>query len=460
YAAVGGFDATPAEAGLARDHVTGLLLAEGFEMLVDRALAQASRAGSATACFMLRIDQFAELEDRHGKAARDLALRRCAERLRSALREADAVAYLGGGRFGIGLHPVGRLDLEAAVTLAGRLQQAMEEPVALDSARLHLDVAAGFCLLARSPRKSAEALIAAAEAALEEAAAAGPGAIRAYTAEMEGRFRRRHALDTAAIEALAAGQILPWFQPQISTDTGQVTGFEALARWAHPEKGVLAPAEFLPQIEAAGQLARLGELMLHEALSALRRWDEAGLDIPTVAVNVSPAELRDPHLPDKVAWELDRFGLGPDRLCIEVLETVIAASPDDVAARNVNALARLGCRIDLDDFGTGHASIASIRRFDVARLKIDRSFVARCDRDPDQQRMVTAILTMAERLDLATLAEGVESPGEHALLAQLGCGHVQGYGIGRPMPSDQVGAWVSAHRARLERAPLIGRGAG
>jgi len=458
YAAVGGFEASAPEAGLARDHVTGLLLEEGFTAQLERAMSVAARGGTTTACVQLRIDDFAELAARHGAPARDLALRRCGERLRSALREADTVAYLGEGLFAVGLHPVRRLELEAAVTLAGRLQEAMEEPVVLDSVKLYLTVSAGFCLSTRSPQPAAAALIGAARTALEEAAGAGPGALRAYAPEMEGRFRRRHALGGAAVEALEEGQIMPWFQPQVSTDTGQVTGFEALARWMHPEQGVIAPAEFLPQLEAAGQLARLGELMLHEALSALRRWDEAGLEIPTVAVNVSPAELRDPHLPDKVAWELDRFGLAPDRLCLEVLETVIAASPEDVAARNVNALARLGCRIDLDDFGTGHASIASIRRFAVSRLKIDRSFVARCDQDPEQQRMITAILTMADRLDLATLAEGVETPGEHALLAQLGCDHVQGFGIGRPMPFDQTADWLATHRAGLDRAPVISRG--
>jgi EAL domain-containing protein (putative c-di-GMP-specific phosphodiesterase class I) len=267
--------------------------------------------------------------------------------------------------------------------------------------------------------------------------------------------RSRHIFADEAAAALDSGDILPHFQPQISTDTGRITGFEALARWTHPERGTIAPADFLPVLENAGKLARLGEVMLNRSLAALRAWDDAGLDVPTVAVNFSSDELRNPKLIDKVKWELDRYELDPSRLSIEVLETVVAASPEDVVSRG---LARLGCRIDLDDFGTGHASISSIRRFAVGRIKIDRSFVMKVDRDAEQQRMVAAILTMAERLGLETLAEGVETPGEHTMLAQLGCDHVQGFGIGRPMPFDISEDWLRKHSARMAEAPRISRG--
>jgi len=152
---------------------------------------------------------------------------------------------------------------------------------------------------------------------------------------------------------------------------------------------------------------------------------------------------------------LDQFDLEAERLIIEVLETVIAASPYDSVTRNINGLARMGCPIDLDDFGTGHASISSLRRFAARRIKIDRSFVMKVDRDADQQRMVSAILTMAERLDLDTLAEGVETLGEQVMLAQLGCRHVQGFGIGRPMPLEQVPEWMKAYDARREMTPII-----
>jgi EAL domain-containing protein (putative c-di-GMP-specific phosphodiesterase class I) len=208
-------------------------------------------------------------------------------------------------------------------------------------------------------------------------------------------------------------------------------------------------------IENAGLSERLGEVMLQNALSALVRWDKLQLDIPAVSVNFSAEELRSPRLADKLKWELDRYNLNPNRLCVEVLENVIAATDNDIIVSNIAALARLGCGVDLDDFGTGHASITSIRRFAVRRIKIDRSFVTRIDDDRNQQKMLSAILSMAERLDLATIAEGVETPGEHAMLAQLGCDEVQGFGIARPMPMEDTQAWITAQRATVTALPKI-----
>jgi EAL domain-containing protein (putative c-di-GMP-specific phosphodiesterase class I) len=239
----------------------------------------------------------------------------------------------------------------------------------------------------------------------------------------------RAELREEAGAALDGGQITPWYQPQISTDTGKVTGFEALARWHHPERGMIAPADFLPAIEQAGLLERLAEVMMYHSFTALKAWDASGVAVPQVGVNFSGAELNNPRLVEKIKWEMDRFNLAPPRLSVEVLKTVIARAPDDQVTLNINGLVALGCQVDLDDFGTGHASIYSIRRFKIDWLKIDRSFVMKADRDPEQQRMISAILTMAERLGLETLAEGVETVGEHALLAQLGCDHVQGFGI-------------------------------
>ena len=249
----------------------------------------------------------------------------------------------------------------------------------------------------------------------------------------------------------------PWLQPQVSTDTGDITGFEALARWEHPSKGVVGPQVFLPFAEQAKLMNKLGQTIRHHAFRAMRDWDCAGAVIPRIGINFSSDELRDPSLVDRVRWELDQFDLSPDRLAVEILETVFSRRPDDVITRNVTQLSKLGCCIDLDDFGTSHASFSSIKRFDVSRIKIDRSFVSNADRDPSQQQMVSAILMMAERLNLETLAEGVETPGEHALMAQLGCHHVQGFGVGKPMPVEHTLDWIKDRRAKLEGAPRIGR---
>jgi len=232
---------------------------------------------------------------------------------------------------------------------------------------------------------------------------------------------------------------------------------EALARWHHPEKGIISPGDFISAIDELGLNERLSEVILYHALMSLKTWDKAGFHVASVAVNFSPSDLANPKLVDKIRWELDRFDLEPSRLSVEILESVIASSDNDTITRNIWALKEMGCGIDLDDYGTGHASIANIRRFAVKRIKIDRSYVTRCDLDRDQQNMLAAILTMAERLELETLAEGVETVGEHAMLAQLGCGHVQGFSISRPMAFEKTLEWMDVHKRKLAETPRIGK---
>ncbi len=433
---------------------------DALNRALEAAMSGATRTGRSTGCIMLAVDDLRDLLDRHGLGATETIMLRLAARITSSLREGDRVVRLPGGEFGIAIAPMRHLDLESAIQMAGRLQLSVEEPLSLDATTVYLSCSVGFCLASRNPGSGSSDLLDAARAALSDAQQNGPSAIRAFNERMRVSRARESLLADEAAAALEAGLIVPWFQPQISTDTGLITGFEALARWQHPERGLISPTEFLPVLEQSGQLERLGEVMLYHALTALRSWDAAGLDIPRVGVNFANEELHNPKLLDKIRWELDRFNLPASRLSVEVLETVVAAAPDDTVSRNINGLAKLGCVIDLDDFGTGHASISSIRRFAVARIKIDRSFVLKVDRDPEQQRIVNAILTMADRLDLDTLAEGVETLGEHAMLAQLGCGHVQGFGIARPMPFDQTADWIRNHNAKLQQAPTIGRSAG
>lgn len=424
--------------------------------MLERALRDGAAGGASSVCFVVQIDDMEELARRHGRQAQAEVLARSAERLTAALRPADVVARLEGAAFAIVLEPVRRLDLESAVQIAARLQSSVAVPVSLDATRLQVSASIGFCLSDRAPAPRAQALLDAALLATDDATANGPGAIRAFAPDMIRRQAARVAMREEIEAALDNGQIRPWYQPQISTDTGAISGFEALARWQHPVRGLVSPAEFLPLIEQAGLATRLGEVILREALQALARWDRAGLGVPEVAVNFSAEELRDPKLADKLKWEMDRFDLHPARLTVEVLESVVAETAQDVIVSNIAALARLGCGIDLDDFGTGHASITSIRRFAVRRLKIDRSFVTRIDEDREQQKIVIAVLAMAEQLGLATLAEGVETPGEHAMLAQLGCGDVQGFGIARPMPFEETIDWIARHRATQAQTPRIG----
>lgn len=460
FALAGALGAWPAERRVLRDSVTGLMLRDSFGRVLEDMHDEARATGRKSTCFVIELDDYRDLVNRHGQSAGDMVAQRSGERILGAVRDNDVVARLGDSRFAVCLSPVPQLDLELCIQLAGRIQSAVEDPISLDGTAIYVSCSVGFCQHGRAPTSGGDGWLQAASAALMEAQQHGPSAIRAFSPDTPRRARSQSDLRTEVSMALENGQIQPWYQPQISTDTGKVTGFEALARWSHPVRGILNPDTFLPLIEEASLMERLGQVMLYNALTALKAWDSAGVDVPRVGVNFASNELRNPGLVDRIRWELDRFDLTPDRLAVEILETVFCNSPDDVIALNISGLGALGCRIDLDDFGAGHASIASIRRFDISRIKIDRSFVMKADRDPEQQRMIAAILTMAERLELETLAEGVETVGEHALLAQLGCDHVQGFGIGKPMPFDQTLDWIATHQAKLHDTPRIGRETG
>ncbi len=456
----GTFVTARAKQGNPHDSVTGLLLRDGFEQMVDGIFYTTETSGLQSACFVLELDGYRDLSDHHGQSAADQIAQRSADRLVSTLRDGDWVARISDSRFAVCLMGVRHFDLELCIQLSGRMQTTVEDAMPLDGMSIYMTCSVGFCLRSRAPGSTGKEWLGAAFTALSDAQQTGPSSIRAYSDEMRRKSRARSDLRDEAAAALENGEIQPWYQPQISTDTGKVSGFEALARWSHPENGIIAPDVFLPIMEETGLVERLGQVMLYHALTATKAWDCAGVSVPQVGVNFASDELRNPGLVDKIRWELDRFDLPPGRLAVEILETVMTDTPDDTISRNITGLARLGCRIDLDDYGTGHASIASLRRFAVSRIKIDRSFVMKADRDPEQQRLISAILAMAERLELETLAEGVETVGEHALLAQLGCNHVQGFGIAHPMPFDQTLDWITAHEAKLQNVPVIGRETG
>ncbi len=440
---------------VARMPVSGLVEPDAFRERVQGMREDVIGTEYNSALFAIELDDFATLKGRFEPNAVDRVLKAVGQRLKSVSRDTDVISKVGDSRFAICLAPVKHLDLESCIQMSGRIQQAIEEPIALDGATVYVTASVGFCLQARAPKTNSQDWINAALAALNEAQRRGPTSVRAYSTELHSRLKSRANLREEVAAALEQGQIQPWFQPQISTDTGKVSGFEALARWIHPVRGAISPVEFLPAIEEAALLERLAEVIMYHTFTALKAWDAAGVNVPQVGVNFSGSELNNPRLCEKISWELDRFDLAPERLTVEILETVVTDTLGDTITLNINALHDIGCQIDLDDFGTGHASLSAIRRFGVGRIKIDRSFVMKADRDPEQQRMISAILTMAERLGIETLAEGVETVGEHALLAQLGCDYVQGFGIARPMPFEKTLDWIRAHEAKVQDAPAI-----
>lgn len=423
---------------------------------LDSTVQEMATKGGSTGCFVIQFDDPALLCDRHGRARQSALLAACIARLRGTLRPGDLLYPLEDGSLAVALALTPRLDLEIMVRIAGRLHLVAQQPMTLADGPVQVTCSIGFCFAQQLASPGGRALLDAAQVAGDEAARFRPGAIRGYSTDLARAREDRDALRAGFSSAVERGEIRAYFQPQLSTDSGEVTGVEALVRWLHPVRGLLSPAAFLPAIEGSDMMELLGDTMLTQSLATLTELDRKGLRIPSVAVNFSAQELRDPQLPERLRWTLDRFQLAPARLTVEVLESVVAGDGDEIIASNIARIAAMGCSVDLDDFGTGNASITAIRRFALNRLKIDRSFVQDVDQNRDQQKLVTAILSLAERLGLETLAEGVETPGEHALLAQLGCGHVQGYVIARPMPVDELSTWMVAHRERLAGALRIG----
>ncbi len=457
FAIAGLFSGTGPAWSAARDRETELHLRGSAEKAICEILATENSTGKTTAAIAIALDDFDTLERQYGTKAASTIMKQTAGRLITTLREADKVVRLDGSRFGIVLGPVRRADLETLIQLSARLQAAIAEPFSIDATRVFVTISVGFCLSGRASVASGGSLLEFAERALEIAQINGSGSIRSYSPESNRRVKVQSELRREISTALDTGQIIPWFQPQISTRTGEITGFEALARWEHPDRGIILPGDFLPAINELDLQERLSEIILSGSLSALRKWDKSGFNIPNVAVNFASEDLSNPKLCEKICWELDRYELTPERLCVEILENVVADSQDDMIVRSIQRLVEMGCKMDLDDFGTGHASIANIRRFAVHRIKIDRSFITRIDRDIEQKNMVAAILTMADRLQIESLAEGVETIEEHATLTQLGCGHVQGFSIAKPMPYAKTEAWISLFYSKQTDATKIGQ---
>lgn len=406
--------------------------------------------------FTLEIDRFKSLNEQFDHLSLTAIAHECARRLAAGIRAGDVASQIDRSTFVVVTGPEPGMELENAIQIASRLQATLSKPVRIGSGLVQISVSVGFCLSNRLRETTTEGMFLASTTAMIEAQRNGPGAVRSYSDAMRDRIASRRDLASDVDAAFDAGQITASFQPQLSTADRTITGFEALARWHHPRLGPVSPADFLPAMHDAGALNRLGQLMVQQALQAINEWDRQGFDIPRVAVNFSSIELSNPSLVNDIRAQLAVHSLTADRLGIEVLETVIASEANSTLIDNLAALADLGCTIDLDDFGTGHASITSIRQFSIARIKIDRSFVSQIDDDREQQDMVAAIMTMADRLGVDALAEGVETQAEEMMLARLGCGHIQGFGVAHPMPLSETSSWITGHVARLaSTSPVV-----
>lgn len=431
-------DEVGAAACVNREHLDAL-----FRASTDQADAR------PLAALVLQIDDADRLRTLHGPEQLHQIMAALQARLAYSLRAQDSFCALNGEGFAIALMGQKGKPFDTVVGIAQRLQTTLSDRYELADIHLHVTVSIGFCISGRAAQLNGLSQIEAASKAAQKAKNSGPMGLNSYSVVDFPTTISSDSIDSLK-KALDNGEIRAYFQPQVRTDTGEVSGLEALARWEHPKRGLLPPGEFLPQIEASGLSSKLARCMLIDSLRLVSELDKEQAFVPSVAVNLSSEELRNPRLADEVAWELDRFDLPPERLTLEILETVVSQSDDDIAVKTIARLSTMGCNIDLDDFGTGYASLAHIRRFAVNRIKIDRSFVTHMAEDLDHQRMVAAILSMADQLGLTTLAEGVECAEEQIMLAQMGCEHLQGFGIARPMRPEDLQTWLQAHQAALE----------
>ena len=416
-------------------------------------LSIARHNGQSTACFQVEIDGLSDIAQRFGDAAADEARCLLDARLQSVLRDGDRVFHAPPAQFIVLVAPGYRLRLDALTELATRLRRALDEPLSVAGMSRYVSASIGIASSLNFGRNvTAQRWLASANQALEEAVATGTPSTRVWSDKQVKPNSAQKDLHKAIRAALDSGEFQAVFQPQVGVLSGDVTGMEALARWHHPQKGVIGPAGFLHQMSESGQMDRLGQIMLTQALNALIDWDNAGLTVPAVSVNLSQAELRNPDLPERIGVELDRTGLTAKRLVIEVLETVVAQAGDDIVRRNLVALRELGCRIDLDDFGTGHASITTLQQFPISRVKIDRSFIKDIDRRNDKRRMFAAIMAMTEELTLETIGEGVETLGEHGILQELKCGHAQGFLFAEPGSAVEMSRWLADRQEQRDPA--------
>jgi diguanylate cyclase (GGDEF)-like protein len=401
------------------DELTGLPNRACFREELDRRLS----GGGRFALLCLDLDGFKAVNDTHGHQAGDALLRQVAERLRARFASADLVARLGGDEFAI----IHRDHLEGDELLRFGQGIVAELSRAFDSAGGRLVIGASIGIAVTGEGIDRETILRNADLALYQAKAAGRGACRVFDPALEERWGRRLALEQNLRDAVAQEELSVAYQPIFDLREKRVVAFEALARWHHPERGMVSPGEFIPLAEEIGMISRIGAFVLNKAC----------LDIALlpgeirVAVNLSAQQLRTEEIVQTVVEALRASALAPDRLELEITETALLADNVD-GARILERLSGLGVRIALDDFGTGYSSLSHLRNFPLDKIKIDRSFVGEIASNPESAAIVTSLIDLADKLGMTTTAEGIETEEQLGALRAAGCTEAQGYLLGRP----------------------------
>jgi diguanylate cyclase (GGDEF)-like protein len=432
------------------DPLTGLpnraLLAERLERALIRAR---RRTGESVAVILIDVDRFKQVNDSLGHPIGDELLRALAERLGQKVRAEDTLARMGGDEFVIVAEGI---DGEAhAVEVAQRIADAWSAPFAVAGTMLHVEASTGVALSAAG--MNPDALLANADAAMYRAKARRSGAVALYDDDLRERATHQLRTEQGLRRALDEDQLRVHFQPIVDPRTLACSSLEALVRWEHPQQGLINPSAFIPTAEESGLIVPLGARVLELALQQLARWraDPALAELG-VSVNVSAHQLREPGFPGAVAGALERHGIPPHALTLELTERVVL-EPCGPAARTASALRETGIGLALDDFGTGWSSLSSLRSLPLSTLKVDRSFVAGLGSDEADACVISGILMMARGTGLTVVAEGVETAEQADELAALGCHRAQGYFYAPPLPAQEAEAFLrSPARARAGNA--------
>jgi len=428
------------------DTLTNLPNRAQFLLLLNDALVDARRREEAVFVLMMDLDRFKHVNDVMGHSFGDALLRQVASRLQlllvNRLQSSAQVARLGGDEFAV-LLPAS--DLDAAQRMAGEILQTLEAPLSLDDQTV--DIGAGLGIAGYPEHgDDGEALLSMAEVAMYTAKSRNDGAV-VYDAAMDKSSDKSLSLLTELRNAIERNEFRLFVQPKIMLDTGQVVGMESLVRWVHPERGNVFPDEFIPFAEQTGFIRLLTRWVMEKSAELCQQLAAQGHHLK-VSVNLSTRDLLDQDLPVKFADLLARHRLSPASFCLEITESAIMDDPVR-AQTTLERLSNMGVDLSIDDFGTGYSSLAYLKRLPVNELKIDKSFVLNMENDEGDTKIVRSTIDLGHNMGLRVVAEGIESEAVWRLLAELGCDQGQGYFMSRPIPGDQLVAWLEKWQAPI-----------
>jgi diguanylate cyclase (GGDEF)-like protein len=416
------------------DALTGLPNRTLFQARLEQCLQRAARYQRQVGLVFLDLDRFKTVNDTLGHPVGDALLKQVATVLAKQVREADTIARLGGDEFVIILDDIPALRF--AANFVERLLTVFAQPFLVEGHELFVTASIGVSVYPQDGEEI-DALVRHADVAMYQTKNSGRNGFSFFSATMTEGATERLRLEHDLHGALQRHEFVLHYQPQFSLETRQLMGVEALCRWNHPTLGLVPPNQFIPIAEDVGLIDRLGAWVLEESCRQMIAWDHAGFRVPRLAVNLSVRELERTNLVDEITDILQRTGITPDRLELEVTESMIMRNPE-VGIQTLAALRELGVTLAVDDFGTGYSSLAYLKRLPLNRLKIDRSFVEKLTQDPNDDAIVRAILALGRSLGLETLAEGIETLAQVDFLVAEGCVEGQGYLFSRPLPPDEL----------------------